>query len=559
MDAPEGTSVSRRAAWLAGSYLIAAIGWIYISDRLTHSLPVSPTAYGWLQTLKGFVFVGVTAAILFVLLRRMFGSIERSQADLHLSQFVIDHAGDAIFWLTREATFVYVNQAACQLLEYSREELLTKTLVDIDPDYPADRYEQVWNSLHHFGVLRLETTNVTRTGRAIPVELTANLIHFKGRTLIVAFIRDVEERRAAERRLREAQNRLAAVVDVLPGHVFVKDAKGRYALINRRFREDFRLGEDDVSGRTHAELFDPDTARSLAEQDRLVLQHGESVYVREQPLLIAGEVRTVTTRKVPLRDDHGGVVGLVGLAMDISDRKEMEEALRTTNSALRRANADLEQFAYAAAHDLREPLRTIALYTQMLERAHAEELSVTAARSVRYILDSARRMETLVNDLLVFTQVIAPNPGVQAEAADVAKEVVDGLGAAIRATGAAVEIAPLPRVAVERVHLLQVLQNLVANAIQYRDPERVPRVLLTAETTEAEAVFRVSDNGTGIKPEYHERIFGLFKSLHGLDVPGNGIGLALCRKIVEHYGGRIWVDSTPGAGSTFSFTLPIAR
>jgi PAS domain S-box-containing protein len=559
MHAQEGPSTNERAARLAGSYLIAAVGWIYVSDRLTESLPMSATAYAWLQTLKGFIFVLITAGILFVLLRRMFASLEKNQADLYLTQFVIDHAGDAVFWLTADARFAYVNEAACQALGYSRQELLTKTLPDVDPGYSRERYEQAWKSLHHFGVLRLETTHQTKTGREIPVEVTANLIHYKDRTLNIAFTRNIEDRQAAERRVRETQNRLAAVIDVLPGYVFMQDGDGRYALINRRFREDFGLGDGDISGRTHEELFEPDIARRMTEQDRVVLEHGESVHVREQTVLIGGTRRTLTMRKVPLHDERGSVIGLVGLALDISDRKEMEEALRTANSALRRANADLEQFAYAAAHDLREPLRTIALYTQVLERSHAAELSKNAARALRYILESARRMETLVNDLLAFTQVMAPNAGAEADANAAAREVVDALGAAIRASGADVDLTALPIVAVERVHLRQVLQNLVANAIQYRHADRPPHILLSAETADGEAVFHVSDNGIGIKPEYHDRIFGLFKRLHGMDVPGNGIGLALCRRIVEHYGGRIWVDSKPGAGSTFSFTLPVAR
>jgi PAS domain S-box-containing protein len=559
MHAPEGTSASGRAARLAGWYLIAAVGWIYVSDRLTENLPISATAYAWLQTLKGFVFVLVTAGILYVLLRRMFTSIDKTQSDLYLTQFVIDHAGDAIFWLTEDARFAYVNEAACQSLEYARQELLTKTLTDIDPEYSRERYEQVWKSLHHFGVLRVETTHRTKTGRGMAVEVTANLIHYKERTLNIAFTRNIEERKAAERRVRETQNRLAAVIDVLPGHVFVKDAEGRYAVTNRRFREDFGLSDDDIAGRTQNDLFDPETARSLSEQDRHVLERGENVYVREQPLLVGGTVRTVAMRKVPLRDERGDVVGLVGLAIDISDRKEMEEMLRATNTALRRANADLEQFAYAAAHDLREPLRTIALYTQVLERSYSGELTAHALRAVHYIFESARRMETLVNDLLAFTQTIAPQTEAPlADADEVGREVVNALGAVISASAAVVEVASLPAVAVERVHLRQVLQNLIANAIRYRHPERPAHILVSAETADAEVVFRVSDNGIGIKPEYHDRIFGLFKRLHGLDVPGNGIGLALCRKIVEHYGGRIWVDSEAGAGATFSFTLPAA-
>jgi PAS domain S-box-containing protein len=407
--------------------------------------------------------------------------------------------------------------------------------------------------------MRLETTHLTKSGREFPVEVTANQIRYGKRTLNILFARDIGARKAAERRVHETQSRLAAVMDVLPGYVFMKDAQSRYVMVNRRFADDFAVVDSEIAGRTHEALFGAETASRLTDADSLVLQHGETVYVREAVVRIAGTPRTITMRKAPLRDQHGAVIGLVALAMDISDRKEMEEALRTTNSALRRANADLEQFAYAAAHDLREPLRTIALYTQMLERSHARDISENAARAVRYVLESAHRMETLVNDLLAFTQAVNPSVHAAADANDVAREAVEALRAAIDGCRAEIRLADLPSVAVERVHLRQVLQNLIANAVQYRDGERPARVVVRAEQSDGDAVFHVSDNGVGIKPEYHERIFGLFKRLHGLDVPGNGIGLALCQKIVESYGGRIWVESAPGCGSKFSFTLPLVR
>jgi light-regulated signal transduction histidine kinase (bacteriophytochrome) len=289
-----------------------------------------------------------------------------------------------------------------------------------------------------------------------------------------------------------------------------------------------------------------------------VLEHGQSVHVPEEQVSAGGVKRTLTTWKVPLRDDRGRIEGLVGLAMDISGRKEMEEALRRSNEALTRANTELAQFAYAAAHDLREPLRTIALYTQILERRHLAELSDGGARVVGYILDSANRMETLVNDLLVYTQVVSHAAELGADSDGVAAETAEALRAALSESRGELRFQALPRVAVGRVHLRQLMQNLIANALQYRHPDRPPQIELTAEQIDSEVVFRIRDNGVGIRPEYHEQIFGLFKRLHGLDVPGNGIGLALCKKIVEHYGGRIWVESRYGEGSIFAFTLPVA-
>ena len=247
---------------------------------------------------------------------------------------------------------------------------------------------------------------------------------------------------------------------------------------------------------------------------------------------------------------------------DLTERRRLEQNLRRTNDVLLRLNEDLEQFAYAAAHDLREPLRTIMLYTQVLRRLHADELGEPAQAALVYILDGARRMETLVHDLLSFAQAMeSPNvpENVSVDSGEVLNEALQNLSLAIRESNAVIHVVHLPPVAVERSHVRQLFQNLVGNAIKYRDPDRIPEVRITALSKGAEVTFKVADNGMGIRAEYHSRIFGIFKRLHGPQVQGNGIGLALCKKIVEHYGGRIWVESAENAGATFYFTLPAAE
>jgi light-regulated signal transduction histidine kinase (bacteriophytochrome) len=246
---------------------------------------------------------------------------------------------------------------------------------------------------------------------------------------------------------------------------------------------------------------------------------------------------------------------------DISERRRLEQSLKNAYESLRRLNQHLEQFAYAAAHDMREPLRTIALYAQMLQRHHPPEAGTNAETALRYIRDSAGRMDTLMDDLLAFARVGDPlsaaDGAVQTDAHVVLADVLLSLTTAVQQSAAQIHIdADLPSTCIRAVHLRQLFQNLISNAIKYCGNDANPVVRINGETSSGEVKFCVADEGIGIGAEYHQKIFGIFKRLHGFEIEGNGIGLALCKKIVEDYGGRIWVESAPGEGSRFYFAVP---
>jgi light-regulated signal transduction histidine kinase (bacteriophytochrome) len=225
---------------------------------------------------------------------------------------------------------------------------------------------------------------------------------------------------------------------------------------------------------------------------------------------------------------------------------------------LRRANADLEQFSYAAAHDLQEPLRMVTIYSQMLKRKYAGQLDQQADEFIGYCVDGARRMEMLVRDLLAYTRATSSCDEAP-PLVDLNKVVVEAAGnlqMAISESGASVVYEALPEVRAHSTLMQQLLQNLISNAIKYRS-EEPPVVTIAAVRRDSAWLISVSDNGLGIAPEYREHIFGLFKRLHNsAQYPGTGLGLAICQRIVERYGGKIWVESQGFKGSTFFFTLP---
>jgi light-regulated signal transduction histidine kinase (bacteriophytochrome) len=228
------------------------------------------------------------------------------------------------------------------------------------------------------------------------------------------------------------------------------------------------------------------------------------------------------------------------------------------NNALCRANADLEQFAYAAAHDLKEPLRMVSLYCQMLSKSFAETLGPDGQKYLNYSLQGSRRMEALVQDLLAYLQASHFSEAVPAiiDSHVSLEHALVNLQLTIEESGASIASSRLPHAKMHELHLEQLFQNLLSNAIKYRGIAK-PDIFIAAEQSNGETVFSVRDNGIGIDPEYQEQIFELFKRLHSHDrYAGSGIGLAICKRIVEHYGGRIWVESKLGRGSAFFFTVP---
>ena len=227
-----------------------------------------------------------------------------------------------------------------------------------------------------------------------------------------------------------------------------------------------------------------------------------------------------------------------------------------SNESLRRSNADLEQFAYASSHDLREPLRNVSIYSQLLAETCAPQLDGQGLDFLSMIVASAGRMEMLIHDLLAYTRVETVEECCECVDANVVlRRVIGDLGGAIQSSGATVTSGRLPALRVHEVHLRQLFQNLIGNAIKYRGAAP-PRIRVSA-CPHSGWVFSVTDNGIGIEPEYAQQIFGIFKRLHSnAQYPGTGIGLAICQKIVERYGGKIWVESELGEGATFRFTLP---
>ncbi|HJY07398.1 MAG TPA: ATP-binding protein, partial [Bryobacteraceae bacterium] len=271
-----------------------------------------------------------------------------------------------------------------------------------------------------------------------------------------------------------------------------------------------------------------------------------------------GKILTVSLTVSPIRDSSGTIVGASKVARDITETERQAQALRDANAALIRSNADLQQFAYSASHDLQEPLRMVSTYGELLQKKFSGTLGPKGDEYIGYMIQGALRMEQLLRDLRAYTQ--ASMTGQEAtediDAGEILDKALMNLGATINQSEASITRTDLPCVRMYEFQLEQVFQNLIGNAIRYR-ASTPPRIHVAAVQRGTEWLFSVQDNGIGIDPQYKEQIFGIFKRLHSTsEYPGTGMGLAICERIIQRSGGRIWVESEVGQGSTFFFTIP---
>lgn len=369
-------------------------------------------------------------------------------------------------------------------------------------------------------------------------------------------LQDITALRAIDQELRKSAELSRTLLASLPQRIFFKSVDGIFLSVNEPFAADFGLRPEELIGKSDYDLFPEDLAEKYRADDRRVIESRRPETIVETNL-VPGGWRYVEVVKTPVIQADGRPMGVLGIFTDITERVRQEEELKRTAEELARSNEELASFAYVASHDLQEPLRMVSSYTQLLARRYADRLDDDAREFIRFAVDGATRMQQLINDLLEYSRVgTRTRPFEPTSFELILDRVLCNLSVAISEAGATVTRDPLPTVMADPTQMVQLFQNLIGNAIKFRG-EQPPRVHVSARQEGGEWIFSVRDNGIGIDPSYFERIFVIFQRLHGRsEYPGTGIGLAICKKIVQRHGGRIWVESAPGEGACFSFSLP---
>jgi len=458
--------------------------------------------------------------------------------------------------LTLDAHFLEVNEALCAITGYSAEEM--RNLDCLALIHPGDRaaMREKLNGLvaGDIPTFVIEHRYTTKNGATVWAQTSVSAMrdaHARPE-YIVAVCEDVTDRKQAIAALRDSEERFRQLADAMPQMVWTARPDGSLDYFNEQWYEFSGLRRGVFGDESWEPLIHPDDVQKSHEAWYASVSTGKA-YAMEFRLWDRKEQRWrwFMGRALAVRGESGQIVKWFGTATDIDEQKRTEEELR-------RANADLEQFAYSASHDIQEPLRTISIYSDLLSRRVSGQLDPEALDFLRFLRGSASRVQLLVQDLLAYTRINRLDAAKsECDANEQLKVVLANLAAAIAEAGADVTAGVLPLVRAHAVHVQQLFQNLIGNALKYRSPERRPVVRVSVESVDGYCRFAVADNGIGIDPQYHDRIFGLFKRLHGNDrYSGTGIGLAICKRIVERYHGRIWVESAAGQGSTFYFTLP---
>ncbi|WP_198673009.1 PAS domain-containing protein [Algoriphagus litoralis] len=488
-------------------------------------------------------------------------NLDKIREALDTRDSLVESIGDSFYAIDTNYRVTYWNNVVEKLTGIKRELILGKNLWDF-----VEIVNEQFQSAYEIVFREQRTMNFETYDPWVKAWLEVTVYPSTGGLSVI--IRDISQRKSSERQIQEFNERFRLIS--LASH----DAIWDWNILTGEhyWGEGFNvLFGEDISG-THdnydrwKDNIHPD------DQDRIINLYLETLADPQKTFFEAeyrfvkkdGEVKYLLDKGTILRDKSGKATRVVGAIQDITSRKSYEESLKTlnsqlaqTNNKLETSNKELEQFAYVASHDLQEPLRMISSFLGLIQRKYSEVLDEKGHQYIHFAVDGARRMKEIILDLLEFSR-LGNTTGlkVQTKTQDLIQEVLILNGKLIKEKRAIIHVGSLPDILCHPSQIIQVFQNLISNGLKYQSTDNVPEVWIEGEQLGSECRFSVRDNGIGIDPEYHDRIFIIFQRLHLKEqFSGSGIGLSLCKKIIEFHGGKIWVESSLGAGSTFYFTL----
>ena len=519
-------------------------------------------------------------------------AITKLENELHKKQTYLtaydDFTADALFVHDFSGRLIEVNIQACKSLGYTRAELLQLNVTDIENDFDIHSAQTAWRNIIPQQPNMLEGHQRRKDGTSFPVEIQFGCFDTSGQRFYMAFVRDVTQRKDSEEALKKSESLFRSLIANLTVGVLKQGTDGGVMISNNAALKMLGLTNEQLIGKT---CFDP--AWNIIHADQTPFpgeQHPVPVAIQtKKPVknVIMGVYRPTTNERVwllvnaePAFNEIGEIDHVICTIQDITDEflltqslsksrdelKILTEDLKIKTEQLSKSNADLEQFAYAASHDLQEPLRMVTSFLTKLDEKYGELIDEKGKRYLYFAVDGALRMKQLVNDILAFSKVGSAAEALQpVDIQQIIDEIKIMQRSEIGLSNAQLICCPLPVVNTLKTPVKQVFGNLVSNALKYRRTDAAPRIEISYAETPSHYQFSITDNGIGVSPDYFEKIFIIFKRLHTKDeYEGTGIGLAIVKKNVELLGGRIWVESALGTGSTFHFTIaksstPVAK
>ena len=471
-------------------------------------------------------------------------------------RLLLETAPEARVILNGEGKIDLVNFQTERIFGYNRDDIIGRPIEMLIPKgiqenrVKGEVKDLLLKPTERSTVAGCELYALRKNGRKFPIDIRFSPLETEEGALIALSIRDITD----QKQTMEALQAQAELLDLTHDAILVRDLDGTIRYWNRGAEEMYGFSEDEAIAHISHDLFKTEHPKSYSEIEKEILDKGrwdgELIHYSKN-----GRRMIVESRHSLNKDMQGKPVAILEINTDITERKEAEQKQQTM-SEMARSNAELEQFASVASHDLQEPLRAVAGCLQVLEKTYKGKLDDNADELIHYAVDGAQRMRNLINDLLSLSRVNSSGwPLLRTELSHVYEEALKNLAATIAESNATITHDPLPIIMADSSQLVQLFQNLISNAIKFRD-ERSPEIHVGAKRQDNKWLFSISDNGIGFSQEYADKLFQPFKRLHTRDkYPGTGIGLAICKRIVERHGGTIKVESQLGKGTTFYFTL----
>ncbi|MFZ7138280.1 MAG: PAS domain S-box protein [archaeon] len=481
---------------------------------------------------------------------------------------MINGMNDTALILDFDTNIIDVNQTAVDVLGYSREELLIMKVHQIDSSLTPEAIQDLGKKMEKSELLVFETVHTARGGRTFPVEISATRVTYQGKPAILSIARDITERKKAEealrnsemaaRRLLEFQNK---VIDTATVWVNLIDLKGNVVLWNRAAELVSGYSREEVVGTNKMWKLlypNPDYRTNIFAIGKKILEEGKRMEDFYSIIRCKdGTMKTISWYSTNILNEKGEPEGSISIGIDVTEREKDQQEMKKAFAMLKQSNSDLESYTYVVSHDLKAPLRTIRSFGSFILEDYSDKLDDTGKDYLNRMINASSHLNTMIEDLLVLSRV--GREFTEREKVDLNKlvnEIVTDFEATIKEQNAKIVVDKLPVLSAQKVWMRQLFMNVISNALKFNE-SKTPKIEVLYEETENDHLFKIQDNGIGIEEKYLERIFNLFeRASTDKNYEGTGAGLAICKRIVMHLGGKIWVESTLGKGSTFFFTIP---